>query len=265
MDKIPLLWPKVQSFIRRECGVVLGDDQHYLMDARLGPVAREFSASSLDAFVEAACSSSPSTPQARAVIDAMTTHESLFFRDQQFWRIFEEQVIPALITEAAGRPLRFWSAACSHGQEPYSLAMLLEEKWPDVARRAEIIGSDVSLPAIERAREGVFTPLEVNRGLGASRLIRHFQQEQGGMRVKKLLRDRITFSAHNLLGPQPTPKGCDVVMCRNVLIYFSDSDRRMTLAAMEAASRVGGFIALGGTETTPRPQLAAGWYRVQGK
>ena len=265
MDKIPVLWPKVQSFIKRECGVVLSDDQHYLMDARLGPVAREFRSPSLDAFIEGACSAPPSTPQARAVIDAMTTHESLFFRDQQFWKILEEQIMPALLAGAAGRPLRFWSAACSHGQEPYSLAMLLEEKWPEVARTAEIIGSDVSLAAVERAKEGIFTPLEVNRGLGAARLVRHFQQEPGGMRVKKPLRARITFTAHNLLGPQPTPKNCDVVLCRNVLIYFSDSDRRMTLAAMEAATRAGGFIALGGTETTPRPQLAAGWYRVQSR
>jgi chemotaxis protein methyltransferase CheR len=261
VPSVDALWPKVQSFTFKGCGVVLGDDQDYLLEPRLGPLTREFGHRSIAELVDAACTSLPSSPVARAVIDAMTTHESLFFRDLQFWRAFEEIVIPRVLESARGRKLRVWSAACSHGQEAYSLAILLAEKWPAVD--TEILGTDVSLPAVERARVGLYTALEVNRGLSASRLVQHFQKEPGGFRLRKELRDRITWSVHNLLGSNSDFSGCDVVMCRNVLIYFSDRDRKTTLARIEASVRPEGFIAVGGTETTPRASIAPGWYTKQ--
>jgi len=248
--------------MKRECGVVLADEQQYLLDSRLGPVARQHGHASLTELVETVCSSLPSAPVACSVVDALTTHESLFFRDQAFWRQLEEHILPQLIAEADGRPLRFWSAACSHGQEPYSLAMLLEEKWPHVAATAQILASDVSPLAVQRGREGLYSMLEVNRGLVATRLLRHFTQESGSFRIQSLLRNRISWFAYNLLGTDVGPSRCDVVLCRNVLIYFSDRDRAFTLERMESASRPGGYIALGGTETTPRPSLAPGWYQL---
>jgi chemotaxis protein methyltransferase CheR len=261
VDNAKVQWAKARAFIKRECGIVLTDDQEYLLESRLGPVARKLGMPSTDELLEAIVERQPGSEASQGVIDALTTHESFFFRDHNFWRAFEECVMPQIIAAARGRRLRFWSSACSHGQEPYSLAMLLEEKWPDLARSCEIIATDVSAPAIARAREGTFSALEAGRGLSAQRLLRHFDRDtQGGFQIKELMRQRISWSVHNLLGQNRDPQDCDVAFCRNVLIYFSDADRRATLDRIEAAVRPGGFIALGGTETSPRVQVAPGMY-----
>jgi chemotaxis protein methyltransferase CheR len=264
VDSQHATWAKLRAFVKNACGVVFTDDQEYLLEARLGPVASDYKYGSVADLVSSISTLAPDSVVVRAVIDAMTTHETLFFRDAAFWRTLDEEILPKLSAQLHGRRLRIWSAACSNGQEPYSIAMLLEERWPDLARNVEIIASDVSAPAIERARIGFYNNHEVNRGLASVRLLRHFQQEHGGFQVKQSLRDRIQWSVHNLLSHWPDPYDCDIVMCRNVLIYFSDSDRTIVLNRIEAAARPGGLIGLGCTETSPRKQIVPGWYEKPG-
>lgn len=253
----PETWAQVRVFVHRACGVELADDQAYLLDARLGSLARQRNAS-IDALVSGAVAD-PQGPLAIELIEAMTTHETYFFRDPTFWTAFEQVVMPRLLQVRAA-PLRFWSAACSHGQEAYTLAMLLEEKWPALAPSISIVASDVSPLAVERAREGRFSGLEVNRGLGAARLLRHFQQDDGGFRVKAALRERITFTVHNLLGPPPSHGPYDAVFCRNVLIYFNDVDRKLALTRVFDATHFEAFVGLGSTEYVIKPQACPGWY-----
>lgn len=253
------LWTQVRTFMQRTCGVVLADEQSYLLDARLQPVARQHKFASIADYVSSACAAQCSSELARSLIDAMTTHETFFFRDASFWKALEEHVLPKLKANSSG-PLKIWSAACSHGQEAYSLAMLLEEKWPALAATTTILATDVATLAVERARAGVYSTLEVNRGIGAARLLRHFDQEGGGYRIKPKLRDRIQWGTYNLLGASPAPTACDIVLCRNVLIYFNDADRKTVLSRLQGSAKAGGFIGLGATENISKPSVHAGIY-----
>ena len=256
-------WSAVQTFMQRTCGVVLRNDQAYLLESRLTGAAKTHGFPGIAEYVAATCSGPASTPQAKSLIDAMTTHETMFYRDAAFWQSFESLILPNLLQRARdGLRPRIWSAACSTGQEPYSLAMLLEERAPDVAARVEIVATDVAELSVARARNGIFTPLEVNRNVNAARLMKHFQQAPGGFKVRDELRNRIQFQVHNLLGANPDPSGCDVVLCRNVLIYFGDTDRAGTLRRLLAACTIGGYVGLGSTETwRDVKSLAPGWYQ----
>jgi len=244
--------------MKKTSGVVLSDEQSYLLDSRLGPVARERGFGSIGEFVNAAVAV-PTGPNALALVDAMTTHETFFFRDVGFWKSLEELVLPRLFAVAGPRPLNVWSAACSHGQEAYSLAMLLEEKFPAVARGTRILGTDISPATVERAREGLYSNIEVNRGLSAARMVKYFEQGRGGLRVKPLLRERVQWQVHNLLQLPPGVR-FDIVMCRNVLIYFNEADRKTVLQFLTGATAPGGFIGVGATEMMSLPSLAPGWY-----
>ncbi len=254
----PACWRDVQRFMLRAAGVVLADDQIYLLESRLASPAREHGFARIADFVRAACASPSSVPVAAALIDAMTTHETLFFRDPTFWTNLEQLVLPRLVAAAKTGRVKIWSAACSTGQEPYSLAMLIAERAPELADRVDIVATDVSELAVRRASAGVFSALETNRGLSAVRLVRHFEQAPGGFRVREALRRRITWSTHNLLGARPDPTACALVLCRNVLIYFGDTDRASVLQRLSRATMAGGVLGVGATETLKEPALAPG-------
>jgi chemotaxis protein methyltransferase CheR len=259
----PTTWVAVQQFMLRSCGVELREDQSYLMEPRLAAAAKAHGFPNVNDYVVATCFGAATTPGAKSLIDAMTTHETMFYRDPAFWSALESLVLPRLVetVRSVGRA-RIWSGACSTGQEPYSLTMLLEEKAPDIADRVEIIATDVAEPSVDRARKGVFTPLEVNRNVNVMRLMKHFDQAPGGFRIKDALRKRVTFETHNLLGANRDPSNCDLVLCRNVLIYFGDTDRSAVLRRLNAAAKPNGFIALGSTETWREGKLIApGWYQ----
>jgi chemotaxis protein methyltransferase CheR len=214
----PVTWNAVQQFMRRQCGVVLRDDQVYLLESRLSSGAKLHGFATIAEYVATTCNGLPTTPAAKSLIDAMTTHETMFYRDAPFWQTFETIVMPKLIESArkGARP-KIWSAACSTGQEPYSIAMVLEERAPDAAAKIEIVATDVAELSVTRARSGLFTPLEVNRNVNAARLMKHFVQAPGGFRVRDELRNRITFQTHNLLGANPDPSNCDVVLSLFIL------------------------------------------------
>ncbi len=244
----------------RACGITLANDQAYLLEQRLGPLVAGTGFDSTADLVCAVCDGAGGSDLAMKVLDALATHETFFFRDLPFWRAFEEVIMPRLL--AGGRQrLRFASLACAHGQEPYSIAMLLEEKWPEIARASVIHASDVSAPAVERARDGTYSVFEVNRGLGAARLLRHFDRSpKGGFAIKPALRGRVTFWTENLLEHRVPVEPFDVVLCRNVLIYFGDAERAAALRRLGSSLRAGGFLGLGVSEVGRGTPVAPGWF-----
>ena len=257
-------WELVQRFMERNCGVVVRDDQIYLLASRLAPVVRRLNYHTIADLVVAACASPSGSAAALAVIDAMTTHETYFFRDPPFWKYVEETVLPRLVSRlTGGRALRIWSAACSTGQEPYSLAMLIDERFPEFTPRLEIVATDVSDLTLKRARERIFSPLEVNRGLGAARLVKHFSQVPGGFRISDRLRTRITWRSHNLLAPNPDPMERDLVLCRNVLIYFGDTDRAAVVRRLIRSVAPAGYLGVGTSEALRGRAVAPGLYEKE--
>lgn len=253
-------WDAVKRFMLRHCGVVLSDEQSYLLEPRLSPVAKQYCFTTTAELVSAACSSPPTAKLGMALIDAMTTHETMFFRDPAFWKTLEKTVLPELLAGNRGG-LRIWSAACSTGQEAYSMAMLLDECFPQHFASATIFANDVSELTVQKARSGIFTTLEVNRGLGAVRLQRHFQQAPGGFQIAERLRSRIAWSTQNLLGVTSGVSDCDLVLCRNVLIYFGELDRATVIKQLYQCARPKGVVGVGSTESIRDAKaLAPGLY-----
>lgn len=255
----------VQQFMLRQAGNVLRDDQAYLLEARLPRICKQHGFANLQDFVSAACERNAPRALANALIDALTTHETMFFRDASFWRTLQASVLPALIERAAsGRHIKIWSAACSSGQEPYSLAIMLRELATAHSNRFSIVATDVAEATVAQARDGFFTSLEVNRGLDIKRLSANFTQAPGGFRVKDELKQMITWQTHNLLGLNADPTSCDIVLCRNVLIYFNETDRNSALKRLLKSTLTGGYLGIGATESCREPGLqsvAAGLYQ----
>lgn len=265
MASAPASWTALRSFMQESCGVLLGEDQHYLMEARLAPVAKTLNYMSVDAYVVDACRPGAPRSMTSPLVDAMTTHETSFFRDGPFWRAFQDLVLPKLGVLEPGnhRPLKIWSAACSTGQEPYSLLMLLDERYPSLAERTQIIATDVAEGVVEQASRGTFTVFEVNRGVSAPRLLKHFERDGGNFRIKEKHRRRITWRAQNLITGWPPLEGLDVALVRNVLIYFPDETRALVLKKVRAALRPGGFLGVGSTELIAGTPLSPGWYAAR--
>ena len=259
MASAVVTWEKVRSYMRSTCGVVFSAEQIYLLDARLGTLVTAHGFTSIDEFVNAACSGKKGP--ASAMIDAMTTHETFFFRDTNFWQCMQNVVLPEIV--AKNQPIKIWSAACSTGQEPYSIAMLVREKWPEAASRLEIIATDISESSVAQARAGLYTTFEVNRGLGAARLVRFFEKAEGGFRIRDELRNSIRWETGNLLADTYPPMNCDIVFCRNVLIYFDDKDQKVVLSRLRRAAKPTGIVAVGTTEALKGSMLGPGLYLNQ--
>jgi len=184
------------------------------------------------------------------VVDALTTNETSWFRDREPFNALTEVVLPDLIaTRTNSRVVRVWSAACSSGQETYSLAMLLQDHLP-AGWQYEILATDISHEMIERARNGQYSQVEMNRGLPAQLLIRHFERVGPTWQVAPALRRSITFQQVNLDGPLPTATPFDVVYLRNVLIYFDVETKRAVLRNVSRMMRPDGWLFLGAAETT---------------
>jgi chemotaxis protein methyltransferase CheR len=185
------------------------------------------------------------------VVEALLNNETYFFRDRSPFDLIARQALPGLaIRRAKERCLRIWSAGCSTGQEVYSLAMLFAE---EPARWAgwtiDILGTDVSDSAIERARSGTYTQFEVQRGLGIAQMLRWFEEGGGGWRVNEALRRSVRFSNHNLLEAPPHPGKFDLVLCRNVLLYLSPETKTKAFDRFAEALQPDGWLMLGAGET----------------
>ena len=185
------------------------------------------------------------------VVEALLNNETYFFRDRQPFDLLSGQFLPALAkARSAKRSLKIWSAGCSTGQEPYSLAMLFADdplKWQGWT--IDILGSDVSSQAVDRARAGLYTQFEVQRGLGIQQMIRWFSESEDGWRAAEALRRQIRFQVHNILEAPPHPGKFDVILCRNVLLYLSPEKRAAAFDRLASALAPDGALMLGAGET----------------
>ena len=239
------------ALLKRQSGLVLTADKSYLVESRLLPITRKHGLESLDALVAALRAGGESAPLVKEITDAMTTNESFFFRDIKPFDQFKQLLLPRLMqARAASRKIRIWSAACSSGQEPYSLAMILREEGPKVAGwRFEITATDISAEMLEKSKAGMYSQFEVQRGLPVTYLVKYFTQMGDRWKIDPSLREIIQFREFNLLN-DPTSLGTfDVVFLRNVLIYFDNDTKRQILDRVSRLLPADGFLYLGGAET----------------
>lgn len=236
----------------REASIVLESGREYLVESRLMSLARSEAMPSLEALVDKARSGRDSR-LLRSVVEAMTTNETSFFRDPNFFAALKDFVLPDLIKKRASeKKLSIWCAASSSGQEPYSLAILLKELVGQMpGYRVSILATDYCEKMIERCKKGVFSQLEVNRGLPTKLLLTCFERCGAEFRIKDDLRSLVEFKTLNLALPSwPAMPPFDLVLIRNVLIYFSVETKREIFSRIRRVMRSDGTLGLGSTETT---------------
>jgi chemotaxis protein methyltransferase CheR len=240
----------IRETVRRRSGIVLTAEKDYLVTSRLEPLLPKLGSPSLVALAEV-LARQPESRAAVEVTDALTTNETLWFRDGKPFELVRTVVLPDLVARAEkGRPISFWSAACSTGQEPYSLAILLSEEMPRIgAPPVKIVGTDISTAALTRAKEARYSHFEMQRGLSVHRLVKCFDKQGNDWVLKPHLRSMVEFRQTNLLALPPLGP-FDLVMCRNVLIYFDVETKRRVLEGVAKRMRPGGWLQLGAAETT---------------
>ena len=248
----PATFNALVGIVKQRSGGVLNADQGYMLDTRLAPLLKRERLAGLDALAQR-LQRAGSEALAQEMTELLTTNESSFFRDG---RPFEHlrALLPLLHrARPAGQALRLWSAACSTGQEAYSISILVSELAEAdasfAARRVEIIGTDITGAVLERARAGVFTQFEVQRGLPIRTLMTRFTQEETRWRVKPDIAARCRFEKLNLLGDLRGMGRFDVVFCRNVLIYFDVPTKARVLSALAERLQPDGALYLGAAET----------------
>lgn len=239
----------VSRLIKSKSGLVLSEDKTYLLESRLMPIARKRGLKDLTALIGALRGGDRNLVE--EVVDAMTTNESFFFRDTKPFDQFRHVVLPHMIKERASkRTLRIWCAAASSGQEPYSLAMILDEFKTQLAGwRVEIIGTDISREILTKARAGLYSQFEVQRGLPIGLLVKYFQKKEDQWQISADIRSKVQYKEFNLLEDFRPLGQFDVVYCRNVLIYFDQPTKSDVLARISALMPDDGFLFLGGAET----------------
>jgi chemotaxis protein methyltransferase CheR len=240
----------IATFLKERSGLIITQDKTYLLEARLSAVLREHKLTGLPALADHLRQPGPSAVKNK-VVDAMTTNETSFFRDSHPFDTMRKSVIPGLIERrATTRTLRIWSAACSTGQEPYSLAMMLKDNFPILAGwKVEIIATDLSPTVLDRAREGIYSTFEVQRGLPIQMLLRHFDQQEPYWRIKPEIRQTVSFRVLNLLEEFSSLGQFDIVLCRNVLIYFDQPTKTRILREIARRIAPDGTLLLGGAES----------------
>ena len=244
----------VARLVKARSGLVLTPDKLYMLETRLGPVMRRLGIASLDALAQRLGRGAAEEALAAEVTEALTTNETSFFRDGTPFEHLRRALPRLAVARPAAATLRIWSAACSSGQEAYSIAMLATELAPQLGgRRVEIIGTDIAEEVLARARDGVFTQFEVQRGLPVQLLVKHFRQDPGAgsarWRIADPLRAMTRFQRFNLLEDPRVLGSFDVIFCRNVLIYFDPPTKTRVLAAMASRLVPDGLVYLGGAET----------------
>lgn len=239
----------LRRLILEHTGIVLDGDKDYLFESRLLAIVRREGCASYTELVERVTRGRDERLQ-RVVIEAMATNETTFFRDVSPFEALRATVLPELFARRGhGAPVTIWSAACSTGQEPHSLAMMLLEHFPEMVSRVKIIATDFSHMALERARSGRYQQLEVNRGLPAALLVKHFHREGMEWHLSPIVRGMVEFRQLNLVEAWPTLPPMDIVLIRNVLIYFSMETKTSVLRRVCRALSPGGALFLGGAET----------------
>ena len=262
----------VCTLVRDRSAIELEASKSYLIEARLTPLAKQHGFASPAELIQGVRSRRHPDLE-RRVVEAMTTNETSFFRDKHPFDALREHVLPQIATtNASRRTLNIWSAACSTGQELYSVAMLLREHFPAMLSwKVQLVGTDLSDDVLERARLGRFSQIEVNRGLPANLLMKYFQRDGMQWRLSPELPAAAKFMKMNLIQSWPTLPTFDVVFLRNVLIYFAPETKKAILQNIRKVMAPGAVLFLGAAETTmgldasfEREQVGNGvFYRVR--
>jgi chemotaxis protein methyltransferase CheR len=239
----------VSQLLRKRAGIVLTGDKMYLLESRLAPLARKEGLPSIDDLITVVRSRRDERLIAQ-VVDVMTTNETFFFRDKTPFDHLKDAIFPVLAQARRGSRIRIWCAACSTGQEPYSIAMMLDQN-PALTGGVpvEIVATDISDRCLERARQGLFTQFEVQRGLPIQMLMHYFTQQDDHWRISERLRQMVSFRKMNLMEPAYNLGQFDIVFCRNVLIYFDGPTKGAVLDRIASTMTPGGFLLMGAAES----------------
>ncbi len=240
----------ISALLKERSGLVLTKDKAYLLESRLMPVARKCGLKGLDELIDTIRRTRPE-PMIRDVTEAMTTNESFFFRDTKPFDLFRDHILPHLLaTRATKKSFRIWCAAASTGQEPYTLAIVLKELAAKFAGwRIEMVGTDLSREVLDRAKAGMYSQFEVQRGLPIQLLVKYFDKKEDQWQIKPDLRAMIQYKEYNLLNDLKPLGNFDVVFCRNVLIYFDQPTKGKILDGIAKLIPEDGLLFLGGAET----------------
>jgi chemotaxis protein methyltransferase CheR len=245
----PLDYDYLRKLLKERSGLVLSADKQYLVESRLAPVARKAALAGLsDLVLKLKAGNERLTVD---VVEAMTTNESFFFRDKVPFEHFRDAIVPALTAaRARERRIRIWCAAASTGQEPYSLAMCLKEMKHRIGGwRVDLVATDISLEVLEKAKAGLYSQFEVQRGLPIQMLVKHFAQVGDTWQISPEIRAMVQYRPLNLLNDFSRLGGFDLVFCRNVLIYFDQETKIDVLRRIARLLEPDGFLVLGAAET----------------
>ncbi len=240
----------LRKLLRARSGLTLSAEKQYLVESRLLPLARKHAMTTLTELVSA-IKAAPQSSLAQAVVEAMTTNESFFFRDKVPFEHFKNVILPALMqSRAKEKRLRIWCNACSTGQEPYSLAIILDGLREHLAGwHIEILATDISTDVLARAKAGLYSQFEVQRGLPIQMLVKYFAQVNEQWQILPEIRNKVAFRAFNLLNEFSGFGTFDVVFCRNVLIYFDQETKIGVLNRLVRGVAADGYLVLGAAET----------------
>jgi chemotaxis protein methyltransferase CheR len=267
------------AYVRSICGIQLDGSKGYLIETRLAPLLRETGTTSF-ADLYNKVKTDPTNGLKKKVINAITTQETSFFRDASPFELMQHKIIPDLIdkrTKAFGTirslPIRVWSAACSTGQEVYSAAIVLKELLGDFSRYdVRITGTDISDKAVAHASYGVYSKLEMDRGMAPAKMAKYFTLEGEKWKIRDEMRALATFKTMNLLEPFAFPTKFDIILCRNVAIYFSEQDKIRLFKSIAKVMAPDGYLIIGSTESItglcpefePKRYLRAVFYQFKG-
>lgn len=240
----------LRSYLKDRSGLALAPEKRYLVDSRLSPVCRTFGFKGVTEMV-AKLRASRDLALEKAVVEAMTTNETFFFRDKTPFTLFSDVILPHMLSaRAAKRKLRIWCAAASTGQEPYSLAMILDEARARLAGwQVEIIATDISTEVLDKAKAGTYTQFEVQRGLPIQMLLKYFEQKGETWHISPKIKSMVNFRELNLIKDFASLGQFDVIYCRNVLIYFDQPTKADVLRRLSASLAPDGMLLLGAAET----------------
>jgi len=244
---------EVSALVMELCGILLDESKGYLIESRLATLASELKCASYHELVQRARTTRDRVLLTR-IVDAITTNETLFFRDGSPFDALQHKALPELIDAKAKPPharrLRIWSAACSTGQEPYSIAMVLHELIPDIIKwDIHILATDISDSALKQASLGVYSSFEIERGLQPALLQRYFTRQDKTFKVKDELRGLVSFGRQNLHESFANPGPFDIIFCRNVVIYFSAAARKDIFHRLGNALVTDGYLFVGSAES----------------
>jgi chemotaxis protein methyltransferase CheR len=252
----------VRDLARRSAAIVLDPGKEYFIESRLAPLVHSSGCKTLSELINTMRRNAAFSALHAKAIDALTTNETFFFRDFQPFEALRKTILPRLILQRAPlRRISIWSAACSTGQEPYSIAMLIRENFPQLATwTLSILATDISETVLTQARDGSYNQFEVNRGLPAALLFKYFYKRNDRWAVKDELKKGIEFRSMNLIEPWPILQAFDVILIRNVMIYFDVPTKQSILKKLRTCIQPLGSLFLGTAETTIN--LDPGWAPV---